>query len=74
MMAVLLSLCATTLGQPPSPGVDLLGAVFKAGDANMSCFRIPSVVQTKAGTVSFQVFYGSLIRGFVDRPVFLGSG
>ena len=53
-MALAVALVATTLGQSPSPGVDLLGSVFKAGDANMSCYRIPSVVQTSTGTVSRQ--------------------
>eukprot|EP00040_Diaphanoeca_grandis_P044672 m.13213 g.13213 ORF g.13213 m.13213 type:complete len:443 (-) comp9635_c0_seq1:135-1463(-) len=36
---------------PPAPGVKILGQVFSPGLGGISCFRIPSIVQTSKGSL-----------------------
>lgn len=68
-VGLLVTALATAAPAPPSPGVNLLGTVFAPGDANMSCFRIPSVVQTSKGTlVAFaEARHGSCSDGAVHE-------
>merc|ERR1719345_140311 len=73
MISALLVGTAALLGAappaPPSPGVDILSTVFYKGLGGISCFRIPSVVQTTKGTlVAFaEARFGSCSDGAVHE-------
>eukprot|EP00729_Bicosta_minor_P030522 gene30522-19402_t len=69
MIISIVALLASSATPSPSPGVDILSTVFEEGLGNISCFRIPSIVQTTKGTlVAFaEARFGSCNDGAVHE-------